>query len=115
MFGWLKRKAAQQSLFNVELNTRTLILISNRAYPDRPSSTSDEEFRAATAKVIKAQGSLSQDILLALDNGASLDEVRARILTAKGKEAMITRGAERAIDIVIDEVAAALRNLPSDG
>jgi hypothetical protein len=113
MFGWLKKNAAKQSLINVELNTRTLILISNKAYPDTPNSTSDEEFRAATVKVIKVQRSLLQDILLALDNGASLDEVRARIMTAKGKEATITMGAEMAIDTVIDEVAATLRNLSS--
>jgi hypothetical protein len=31
VFSWLKKKAAQQSLFNVEINTRTLILVSNRA------------------------------------------------------------------------------------
>lgn len=114
MFGWITKKAAQQSLFNVELNTRTLIAIANRAYPDHPDNSaepvSDEIYRAGTEKVLKAQRNLLQDILLALDNGAPVDEVRARIEQAKTKEAIITLGAKMAVATVIDEVENAIDN-----
>jgi hypothetical protein len=108
MFAWLKKKAAQQSLFNVEINTRTLILVANKTYPDEPASApaSEESYRAGTEKV-NAQRSLLHDILLALENGASTDEVRARIEAAKTEEATLTHGAEMAIDVVLIEVAKA--------
>jgi len=32
MFGGLNKKAARQSLFNVEINARRLILVSNKVY-----------------------------------------------------------------------------------
>jgi hypothetical protein len=101
MLGWLKRKAAQQSLFNVEINTRTLIAVSNRA----DSSIEEAGVPSArhTAEVVAAQRGLLTDIQLALANGASLADVRARIDSTKSKET-VTRGAEMAIAHVMSYV-----------
>jgi hypothetical protein len=83
VFSWLKKKAAQQSLFNVEINTRTLILVSNRA--DASIEETGIPDPGHTKKVVAAQGGLLTDIQLALDNGASLEDVRSRIDSAKSK------------------------------
>lgn len=101
MFGWLKRKAAQQSLFNVEINTRTLIAVSNRAdaFIEGAGTTSP----AYIEKVKKAQRALLTDIQLALANGATIDEVQSRIEEAKRKEAP-TEGGEMAIEHVLTYV-----------
>ena len=98
MFGWLKKKAAQQSLFNVEINTRTLIVVSNRA--DATTEETGTPDPGRTEEVVAAQRGLLTDIQLALDNGASLEDVRSRIDSAKSKET-VTRGAEMAIAHVL--------------
>jgi hypothetical protein len=101
VFAWLKRKAAQASLFNVEINTRTLIAVSNRA--DASFEETGVPSARRTAEVVTAQRSLLTDIQLALSNGASLEDVRSRIDSAKSKEP-VTRGAEMAIAHVITYV-----------
>lgn len=101
MFGWLKKKAAQQSLFNVEINTRTLIAVSNRADAAIEKTGAPEPGRAED--VVAAQRSLLTDIQLALDNGATLEDVQSRIDSAKSKET-VTRGAEMAITHVLTYV-----------
>lgn len=101
MFGWLKRKAAQQSLFNVEINTRTLIAVSNRA--DASIEETGLPSSRRTAEVVTAQRGLLTDVQLALSNGASMADVRARIDSAKLKET-VTRGAEMAIAHVMSYV-----------
>lgn len=98
MFGWLKKKAAQQSLFNVEINTRTPIAVSNRA--DAEIERTGATDRRGKEAVVAAQKSLLTDIHLALANGASLEEVRSRIESAKSKQS-VTRGAETAIAHVL--------------
>jgi hypothetical protein len=98
MFGWLKKKAAQQSLFNVEINTRTLIVVSNRADAAITSTGAPDSWHIE--KVASAQRSLLTDIQLSLANGASLEDVRKRIDLAKSKEP-VTRGAEIAIEHVL--------------
>lgn len=98
MFGWLKRKAAQQSLFNVEINTRTLIAVSNRV--DAAIQRTGASNSADIQKVANAQNSLLTDIKLALDNGAGVEDVKARIDAAKFKETL-TKGAEMAIAHVL--------------
>jgi hypothetical protein len=67
MFGGLNKKAARQSLFNVEINARRLILVSNKAYQADPDDK--QAFRAATEKILKVEDDLYRDISLALDNG----------------------------------------------
>ena len=101
MFGWLKKKAAQQSLYNVEINTRTLIVVSNRA--DEAISKTGKPNPACTTEVAAAQKSLLTDIELALANSASFEDVQSRIEVAKSKEAL-TRGAEMAIEHVCNHV-----------
>lgn len=101
MFAWLKKKAAQQSLFNVEINTRTLILAANRADAAiQQTGTSDP---VHTGKVVSAQKSLLSDIQLALGNGASVENVNSRIAVAKSKEHP-TDGAEIAITHVLSYI-----------
>lgn len=101
MFGWLKKKAAQQSLFNVEINTRTLIVVSNRA--DTAIRSTGAPSPGHTEKVVAAQKSLLVDINLALANGATLDEIGSRIEIAKSKET-VTAGADMAIAHVLSYV-----------
>lgn len=98
MLGWLKKKAAQQSLFNVEINTRTLIAVSNRA--DTKIKKTSAPDVADIQRVRDAQKSLLTDIKLALDNGASVEDVQNRVNTAKAKETL-TEGAEMAIEHVL--------------
>ncbi len=109
MFGWLKKKAAQQSLYNVEINTRTLIVVSNRA--DEAISKTGTPNPASTTAVVAAQNSLLTDIELALANGASFEDVQTRIGVAKSKE-NLTRGAEMAIEHVWNHITD---NVPSTG
>jgi len=101
MFGWLKKKAAQQSLYNVEINTRTLIKVSNRA--DAAIEETGAPGPGHAEDVVAAQRSLLTDVQLALDNGASLEDVRSRIDSAKSKEA-VTRGAEIALSHILTYV-----------
>lgn len=84
MFGWLKKKAAQQSLFNVEINTRTLIFIANEI--DKVIMASGSTNESLRRKAVNAQRSLLTDINLALANDASIDDVLARVEVAKSKE-----------------------------
>ena len=83
MFGGLNKKAAQQSLFNVEINARRLILVTNNAY--QADLDDKQAFRADTEKILKVEDDLYRDISLALDNGASLDEICYRIEIARSK------------------------------
>lgn len=98
MFGWLKKKAAQQSLFNVEINTRTLIVVANRA--DAAIEATGAPDPGCTKEVVAAQRALLTDVRLALDNGANLEDVRSRVDSAKSKET-VSRGAEMAITHVL--------------
>jgi hypothetical protein len=84
MFGGLNKNAARQNLFNVEINARRLILVTNKAYQADPDD--QQAFRADTEKILKVEDDLYGDISLALDNGASLDEICYRIEIAKIKE-----------------------------
>ena len=98
MFKWLEKRAAKQSLLNVGINTRTLVVVSNRAdaaIQETVSSNPDD-----AAKVTKAQEALLTDIRLALTNGATLEQVKEKIDEAKAKET-ISKGSELAIDHVL--------------
>lgn len=60
MFGWLEKKAAQQSLKNVSINTERLILIGNAADEKIvETGMSDEK---ATKKVVSVQEDLLTNI-----------------------------------------------------
>jgi hypothetical protein len=107
MFGWLKKKAAQQSLFNIEINARRLILVANKAYQADPDDK--QAFRADTEKMLKVEDDLYRDISLALDNGASLDEICVRIEIAKIKEATVSLQAKMAIDDFVKVLAAHIK------
>ncbi|MES0178694.1 hypothetical protein NKJ86_08860 [Mesorhizobium sp. M0025] len=101
IFGWLKEKAAKQSLFNVEITTRTLILVANKAHEKIAISHSSNP--ADASQVVAAQKAILSDVALAIDNGASVEDVLARIEVARGKEKM-TSGAEMAVAHVISYV-----------
>ena len=90
----LNKKAARQSLFNVEINAR--ILVTNKVY--QADLDDKQAFRDATQKVLKVEDYLYRDISLALDNGSSLDEICYRIKIAKIKEASVSLRAKMAID-----------------
>jgi len=107
MFGGLNKKAARQSLFNVEINARRLILVTNKAY--QAGLDDKQAFRAATEKILKVEDDLYRDISLALDNGASLDEICYRIEIAKIKEARVGLRAKMAIDDFVKVLAAHIK------
>jgi hypothetical protein len=107
MFGWLKKKAAQQSLFNIEINARRLILVEDKAYQADPDDK--QAYHADTQKILKVEDDLYRDISLALDSGASLDEVCARIEIAKIKEAAASLQAKMAIDDFVKVLAAHIK------
>ena len=107
MFGGLNKKAAQQSLFNVEINARRLILVRNKAY--QADLDDKQAFRADTEKILKVEDDLYRDISLALDNGASLDEICYRIEIAKIKEATVGLQAKMAIDDFVKVLAAHIK------
>jgi hypothetical protein len=58
--------------------------VTNKAYQADPDD--QQAFRADTEKILKVEDDLYGDISLALDNGASLDEICYRIEIAKIKE-----------------------------
>jgi hypothetical protein len=107
MFGGLNKKAARQSLFNVEINARRLILVTNKAYQADPDDK--QAFRADTENILKVEDDLYRDISLALDNGASLDEIFYRIEIAKIKEATVGLQAKMAIDDLVKVLAAHIK------
>jgi hypothetical protein len=107
MFGGLNKKAARQSLFNVEINARRLILVTNKAY--QADLDDKQAFRADTKKILKVEDDLYRDISLALDNGASLDEICYRIEIAKIKEATVGVRAKMAIDDFVKVLAAHIK------
>src|SRR5262245_61076795 len=106
MFGWLKKKATQRSLFKIELTTRTLVVISNGAYAT--IRVTGAPHPSDVSEIKKAQGALTNDIKLALAKGATFEEVRSRIELAKSKEKGVTQGAETAIANVVGDIAAIL-------
>ena len=100
VFKWLEKRAAKQSLLNVGINTRTLVVVSNRAdaaIQETGSSNPDD-----AAKVTKAQEALLTDIRLALANGATLEQVKEKI-DAKAKQT-VSEGSELAINHVLSHV-----------
>src|SRR5262245_21138557 len=108
MFGGLNKKAARQSLFNVEINARRLILVANKAY--QADTVNDKQaFRADTEQLLKVEDDLYMAISLALDNGASLDEICYRIEIAKIKEATVGLQAKMAIDDFVKVLAAHIK------
>jgi hypothetical protein len=107
MFGGLKKKAARQSLFNVEINARRLILVTNKAYQTDPDDK--QAFRADIEKILKAEDDLYRDVSLALDNGASLDAICARIELAKIKEGTVSLQAKMSIDDFVKVLAAHIK------
>ena len=107
MFGGLNKKSARQSLFNVEINARRLILVTNKAY--QADLDDKQAFRADTEKILKVEDDLYRDISLALDNGASLDEICYRIEIAKIKETTVGLQAKMAIDDFVKVLAAHIK------
>lgn len=104
LFKWLEARAAKQSLFNVGINTRTLILVSNTA--DAAIHATGSANPSHTNEVVAAQKSLLADIQLALANGAELSAVQEAIEKAKAKE-NVTEGAKMAIENVLKYVVTA--------
>src|SRR5215471_17692663 len=106
MFGWLKKKAVQRSLFKIELATRTLVVISNGVYAN--IRVTGAPHPSDVSKIKKAQAALTKDIKFALAKGATFEEVRSRIEVAKSKEKEATQGAQIAIANVVGDIAATL-------
>jgi hypothetical protein len=98
MFKWLKKKAGEQSLFNVKINTKTLILKSNRAHENIQATGGEND--ALTREVISAQESLLADMRLAIDNGMSIQDVNDSVEEAKTQHP-VSKGAEMAIEHVL--------------
>jgi hypothetical protein len=98
MFKWLKKKAGETSLFNVKLNTKTLILVANRAHENIQATGKDDD--ALTREVISAQVALLDDMRLAIDNGMSTQDVEASVEQAKSQHP-VSKGAEMAIEHVL--------------
>jgi hypothetical protein len=98
---WFKAKAVKQSLFNVRINTRKLILVSNRA--DAAVAKTGAPNSSNTKEVVAAQKALLSDIHLAMANGASAKAVRENVDTAKATES-VSHGAEMAILHVLSYV-----------
>jgi len=97
MFKWLKKKAGEQSLKNVRINTETLILVSNKADENIKITGMPDESHTQT--VISAQESLLQDMKLAVANGMSVQQVEGAVGEAKSKYDL-SKGAEMAIENV---------------
>ena len=98
MFKWLKKKAGEQSLYNVKINTKTLILKSNRAHENIQATGGEDD--ALTREVISAQEALLYDMRLAIDNGMSTQDVKASVEQAKSQHP-VSKGAEMAIEHVL--------------
>jgi len=82
MLGLHKKKTAQQkNLFDVEIDARRLILVTNKMYQADPNDK--QALFADIKKILKVEDDLYYDIFLALDNGASLKEICNRIEIAK--------------------------------
>ncbi|MCW5696431.1 MAG: hypothetical protein KIS96_06805 [Bauldia sp.] len=107
MLGWLKKKAAQQSLFNVELNTACLIVDASRA--DAALVASGGQTNPADInRVKKSQQALLNDIGLAIANGATLEDVQARINKVRAKHPS-NQGADMAIVHVLQYASRAVQ------
>jgi|TARA_Y100000310_G_scaffold249556_1_gene255622 hypothetical protein len=98
MFKWLRKKAGETSLFNVKINTKSLILISNRAHENIQATGRDDD--ALTREVMSDQVSLLEDMRLAIDNGMSIQDVKASVEQAKSQHP-VSKGAEMAIEHVL--------------
>lgn len=101
LFGWLEKKAAQQSLKNIRINSETLIRVANEA--DKKIEETGSSNERQTKRIASHQKSLLTDIQLALGNKASMEEVLAAVEGAKSKVTVST-GAEMAIKHVLSYV-----------
>ena len=101
MFKWLKKKAGEQSLYNVKINTKTLILVSNRAHEKIQATGMSEDKN--TKDVVSAQKSLLSDMNLAIANGMSIQQVREAVDEAKS-EYTVSKGAEMSIANVLNHL-----------
>lgn len=97
MFKWLEKKAGEQSLKNVRINTETLILVSNKADENIKNTGMSDEMH--TKKVISAQESLLEDMKLAIANGMSVQQVEGVVAEVKSKYDL-SKGVEMAIENV---------------
>ena len=98
MLKWLKKKSGEVSLYNVKLNTKTLILVSNRAHENIQATGKDDD--ALTKEVMSAQADVLEDMRLAIDNGMSIQDVEASVEKAKS-QLSVSEGAELAIAHVL--------------
>lgn len=96
MLKWLKKKAGETSLFNIKVNTKTLISVSNRAHENIQATGRDDE--ALTKEVMSAQVSVLEDMHLAISNGISIQQIEAAVEKAKSQHT-VSSGAEMAIQL----------------
>ncbi|MFN3461161.1 MAG: hypothetical protein ACK4ZN_09140 [Oceanibaculum sp.] len=99
MWNLIKKAARKTSAYNIKINTRTLISITNSADEkiQKQETLSSRELK----EVRKSQESLMKDIILFLSNNGSMEEVE-NIINAESKKYKTTRGAEIAIKHVIE-------------
>jgi len=105
MFKWLKNKATQaaanQCKLNINLNAKTLLSVSNQA--DAAITTSGGKTNNSDIqRVIKAQEELLKDIILGCSNGLSLDIIKSEIINPIITSAIVSDGAQLAINHVLD-------------
>jgi hypothetical protein len=112
MFGWLKRKGIEtvqrQCVYNIKLNTKTLISIANRVYKEM-EECGDELNEYDKAKVYKAQRSLLEDIILGCSNGLTLDEIENTIIRPILCESDVSSFASFMVNTVIKNAKITLK------
>ena len=113
MLKWLKEKttkaAANQWKFNIKLNTKKLVFISNKA-SDNINVSGGQTNKDDVRRVVKAQEELLKDILLGCSNGLSLDEIKNDIIVPVLEKLEVSDGANLAIDHVIKSAADTFNN-----
>lgn len=104
MLGWLKKKGTEavqrQCKFNIKLNAKTLVSISNRAHAHLEESGGKVNEYDKT-QVYNAQKRLLEDIILGCSNGLAIDEIETSVIQPILNEPDVSRGASLAVSHVI--------------
>lgn len=112
MFSWLKKKGIETvqrtCIFNIKLNTKTLILVANRVFKDMEKAGGKLNEYDKT-KVYKAQRNLLEDIILGYSNGLTLDEIETSVIKPILCEPNVSYFASLMIDAVIKNAKITLK------
>ncbi len=104
VFKGIKKKftqaAANQCKFNIKLNLKTLVGISN-AVDERIVASGGLVNEGDTRRVVNAQKELLTDIILAHSNGLTIETIKKTVIEPELTKIQVTPGARLAIDHVI--------------